>query len=59
MLLLDALFSEWQWYRRWRGGRWIYASCPDGGWIRDEQRPSYPNPDIEDYTGLASPDQEP
>lgn len=46
--LFDDVLGGWKRYRRVRGGRWQYASCPDGGWIRDEPaRPDFPR--VEDY----------
>ena len=47
MFLIDDLLGGWQWYRRWRGGRWQYN--PQWGWIRDETPKPYPAPDVEDY----------
>ena len=48
MFLLDYVLSEFRWYRRWRGGLWQYASCPDGGWLRqDDPQPEFSR--AEDY----------
>lgn len=47
MILLDELFKNWQCYRRWRGGRWVYN--PMWGWMRDDATKSWPIPDVEDF----------
>lgn len=49
LFLMDGFLGEFKWYRRTRGGRWQYASCVDGGWIRDDRTATYPTPDVEDY----------
>lgn len=48
MTFFDYIFAEWKRYRRWRGGVWIYASSPDGGWIR-QQSHWLDFPRVEDY----------
>jgi len=48
MFLLDDLLGWMQWYRRLRGGVWVYHCCPDGGWIKRD-KPFKEFPRIEDY----------